>query len=176
MKQCILTVSTWLLHSDSAPSVTLNLAEQYPPMEAQGPIPDLLRKVLTAYETVSAILPGLGSSGRISGTGTSTQWWCRFYGMNLGSFCGMNLGRFCGMDQKVQGWGTLNLLYSSWGRGRCVARGLHEDCPWGSSAKAQACPGQSDPQTLQPLPCACTACSLPQMLLHPGPTRWEKSH
>ncbi|KFO52633.1 Inactive phospholipase C-like 2, partial [Corvus brachyrhynchos] len=52
MKQCILTVSTWLLHSDSAPSVTLNLAEQYPPMEAQGPIPDLLRKVLTAYETM----------------------------------------------------------------------------------------------------------------------------
>lgn len=58
MKQCILTVSTWLLHSDSAPSVTLNLAEQYPPMEARGPIPDLLRKVLTAYETVSALLPG----------------------------------------------------------------------------------------------------------------------
>lgn len=114
MKQCILTVSTWLLHSDSAPSVTLNLAEQYPSMEAQGPIPDLLRKVLTAYETVSAILPGPSSLGRlsgISGTGTSTQWWCRFCGMNLGSFCGMNLcmfcgmslGRFCGMDQKVQG-------------------------------------------------------------------------
>lgn len=75
MKQCILTVSTWLLHSDSAPSVTLNLAEQYPPMEAQGPIPDLLRKVLTAYETVSAIQPGLGALGRllgISDNGTST--------------------------------------------------------------------------------------------------------
>uniref|UniRef100_A0A8B9VSC9 Phosphoinositide phospholipase C n=1 Tax=Anas zonorhyncha TaxID=75864 RepID=A0A8B9VSC9_9AVES len=52
MKQCILTVAAWLLHSDSAPSVTLNLAEQYPAMEAQGPIPDLLRKVLTAYETM----------------------------------------------------------------------------------------------------------------------------
>lgn len=98
MKQCILTVSTWLLHSDSAPSVTLNLAEQYPPMEAQGPIPDLLRKVLTAYETVSAVLPGLGSLGKvpgISGIETSIQWWCRFYGMNLGSFCGMNLSAFC---------------------------------------------------------------------------------
>lgn len=58
MKQCILTVATWLLHSDSTPSVTLNLAEQYPPMEAQGPIPELLRKVLTAYETVSAGPPG----------------------------------------------------------------------------------------------------------------------
>ncbi|NWI12850.1 PLCL2 protein, partial [Crypturellus soui] len=52
MKQCILTVAAWLLHSDSAPSVTLNLAERYPPMEAQGPIPELLRKVLTAYETM----------------------------------------------------------------------------------------------------------------------------
>lgn len=55
MKQCILTVAAWLLHSDSSPSVTLNLAEKYPQMEAQGPIPDLLRKVLTAYETVSAV-------------------------------------------------------------------------------------------------------------------------
>ncbi|NXG38744.1 PLCL2 protein, partial [Dromaius novaehollandiae] len=52
MKQCIITVAAWLLHSDSAPSVTLNLAERYPPMEARGPIPDLLRKVLTAYETM----------------------------------------------------------------------------------------------------------------------------
>ncbi|NXN92029.1 PLCL2 protein, partial [Rhinopomastus cyanomelas] len=53
MKQCILTVATWLLHSDDgAPSVTLNLAEQYPPMEARGPIPELLRKVLAAYETM----------------------------------------------------------------------------------------------------------------------------
>ncbi|CAM5178466.1 unnamed protein product [Eretmochelys imbricata] len=51
MKQCILTVATWLLRSESTPSVTLNLGEQYPPMEAQGPVPELLRKVLTAYET-----------------------------------------------------------------------------------------------------------------------------
>uniref|UniRef100_A0A8C8RCY5 Phosphoinositide phospholipase C n=1 Tax=Pelusios castaneus TaxID=367368 RepID=A0A8C8RCY5_9SAUR len=51
MKQCILTVATWLVPSESAPSVTLNLGEQYPPMEAQGAVPELLRKVLTAYET-----------------------------------------------------------------------------------------------------------------------------
>nr|XP_042703134.1 inactive phospholipase C-like protein 2 isoform X2 [Chrysemys picta bellii] len=51
MKQCILTVAAWLLRSESAPSVTLNLGQQYPPMEAQGPVPELLRKVLTAYET-----------------------------------------------------------------------------------------------------------------------------
>ncbi|XP_067397446.1 inactive phospholipase C-like protein 2 isoform X2 [Emydura macquarii macquarii] len=51
MKQCILTVATWLVPSGSAPSVTLNLGEQYPPMEVRGPVPELLRKVLTAYET-----------------------------------------------------------------------------------------------------------------------------
>lgn len=68
MKQCILTVAAWLLHSDSAPSVTLNLAEQYPAMEAQGPIPDLLRKVLTAYETVSCGMGTLSGAGSTSST------------------------------------------------------------------------------------------------------------
>lgn len=73
MKQCILTVAAWLLHSDSAPSVTLNLAEQYPAMEAQGPIPDLLRKVLTAYETVSSGTGMLhGADGTSSTSSTSS--------------------------------------------------------------------------------------------------------
>ncbi|XP_033911421.3 inactive phospholipase C-like protein 2 isoform X3 [Acipenser ruthenus] len=52
MKQCILTVSTWLLNSDNTMLVTLNLSEHYPAMEAQGPIPELFRKVLTAYDTM----------------------------------------------------------------------------------------------------------------------------
>lgn len=99
MKQCILTVATWLLHSDSAPSVTLNLAEQYPPMEAQGPIPDLLRKVLTAYETVSAILPGLSSS-----------WGC-------------SAGLVAPGPPPCPGWGTPNLPHPSLCRGR-LRRGL----------------------------------------------------
>lgn len=74
MKQCILTVAAWLLHSDSAPSVTLNLAEQYPAMEAQGPIPDLLRKVLTAYETVSSGTGRLhGADGTSSASSTSSS-------------------------------------------------------------------------------------------------------
>ncbi|MGH0156591.1 UNVERIFIED_CONTAM: hypothetical protein FKN15_031762 [Acipenser sinensis] len=53
MKQCILTVSTWLLNSDNTVLVTLNLSGHYPAMEIQGPIPELLRKVLTAYETMT---------------------------------------------------------------------------------------------------------------------------
>ncbi|XP_069490565.1 inactive phospholipase C-like protein 2 [Ambystoma mexicanum] len=53
MKQCILTVSTWLLNSDnSSVTVTLDLADQYPSMEAQGPVPELLKKVLTSYESM----------------------------------------------------------------------------------------------------------------------------
>ncbi|KAM4691294.1 inactive phospholipase C-like protein 2 [Rhinophrynus dorsalis] len=50
MKQCILTVSAWLLNSDRPLTVTLNLCSQYPSLEAQGPVPELLKKVLTSYE------------------------------------------------------------------------------------------------------------------------------
>ncbi|XP_051774791.1 inactive phospholipase C-like protein 2 [Erpetoichthys calabaricus] len=52
MKQCILAVSTWLLNSDKALLVTVNLSETYPAMEAQGHVPELLRKVLSAYDTM----------------------------------------------------------------------------------------------------------------------------
>ncbi|KAJ8344723.1 hypothetical protein SKAU_G00289160 [Synaphobranchus kaupii] len=52
MKQCILTVSTWLLNSERALLVSVDLSEAYPTMEAQGPIPEVLRKVLTAYDTM----------------------------------------------------------------------------------------------------------------------------
>lgn len=59
MKQCILTVSSWLLNSEKSLCVTVDLSESYPTMEAQGAVPELLRKVLMAYDTVSlhAILP-----------------------------------------------------------------------------------------------------------------------
>uniref|UniRef100_A0AAV2KCZ7 Phosphoinositide phospholipase C n=1 Tax=Knipowitschia caucasica TaxID=637954 RepID=A0AAV2KCZ7_KNICA len=50
MKQCILTVSTWLMNSERSLKVTVDLSEPYPTMEAQGPVPELLRKVLTAYD------------------------------------------------------------------------------------------------------------------------------
>ncbi|TMS15031.1 Inactive phospholipase C-like protein 2 [Larimichthys crocea] len=50
MKQCILTVSTWLMNSERSLRVTVDLSETYPTMEAQGPVPELLRKVLNAYD------------------------------------------------------------------------------------------------------------------------------
>lgn len=52
MKQCILTVSSWLMNSERALRVTVDLSGAYPTMEAHGPVPELLRKVLTAYDTV----------------------------------------------------------------------------------------------------------------------------
>ncbi|KAK5855939.1 hypothetical protein PBY51_007570 [Eleginops maclovinus] len=50
MKQCILTVSTWLMNSERTLRVTVDLSETYPTMEAQGPVPELLRKVFNAYD------------------------------------------------------------------------------------------------------------------------------
>lgn len=52
MKQCILTVSSWLMNSERSLKVTVDLSETYPTMEAQGPVPELLRKVLNAYDMV----------------------------------------------------------------------------------------------------------------------------
>ena len=52
MKQCIMTVSSWLLNSERSLRVAVDLSETYPTMEAQGPVPELLRKVLNAYDTV----------------------------------------------------------------------------------------------------------------------------
>lgn len=52
MKQCILTVSTWLMNSERSLRVTVDLSETYPTMEAQGVVPELLRKVLNAYDMV----------------------------------------------------------------------------------------------------------------------------
>lgn len=53
MKQCILTVSTWLMNSERSLRVTVDLSETYPTMEGQGPVPELLRKVLNAYDMVN---------------------------------------------------------------------------------------------------------------------------
>lgn len=55
MKQCILTVSTWLMNSERSLRVTVDLSETYPTMEAQGPVPELLRKVLNAYDMVNEL-------------------------------------------------------------------------------------------------------------------------
>lgn len=52
LKQCILALSSRLIAADNNPVVLFNLKDQYPVMEAQGLLPDVLKKVATAYETV----------------------------------------------------------------------------------------------------------------------------
>ncbi|XP_007895786.1 inactive phospholipase C-like protein 2 isoform X2 [Callorhinchus milii] len=47
--QCIMALST-LLSNDHVPIVVLNLKADYPAMEPQGVIPEVLRKVVTAYD------------------------------------------------------------------------------------------------------------------------------
>ncbi|XP_066500705.1 inactive phospholipase C-like protein 2 [Hoplias malabaricus] len=52
LKQCILALSPRLIAADANPVVLFNLKDQYPIMEAQGLLPDVLKKVVTAYETM----------------------------------------------------------------------------------------------------------------------------
>ncbi|KAL6462167.1 hypothetical protein MHYP_G00285890 [Metynnis hypsauchen] len=52
LKQCILALSSRLIGADNNPVVLFNLKDQYPIMEAQGLLPDVLKKVVTAYETM----------------------------------------------------------------------------------------------------------------------------
>lgn len=41
------------MNSERSLRVTVDLSETYPTMEAQGPVPELLRKVLNAYDMVN---------------------------------------------------------------------------------------------------------------------------
>ncbi|XP_037746389.1 inactive phospholipase C-like protein 2 isoform X1 [Chelonia mydas] len=50
LMQCILAVSTRLVGPESTPLVLLNLSDQYPTMEIQGTVPEVLKKIVTAYD------------------------------------------------------------------------------------------------------------------------------
>ncbi|XP_060104728.1 inactive phospholipase C-like protein 2 [Heteronotia binoei] len=52
LMQCILAVSTRLVRSDNTPLVVMNLSDQYPTMELQAIVPEVLKKIVTAYETM----------------------------------------------------------------------------------------------------------------------------
>lgn len=53
LKQCILALCPRLMGPDNSPLLVFNLLEQYPYLEPQGPLPDLLKKVVTTYDLVS---------------------------------------------------------------------------------------------------------------------------
>lgn len=45
-----------LVGPDNTPLVVMNLSDQYPTMELQGIVPEVLKKIVTAYEMVSTSL------------------------------------------------------------------------------------------------------------------------
>ena len=53
LKQCILALSPRLAGPDVTPILLFNLADQYPELEPQGLLPEVLKKVVTTYEMVS---------------------------------------------------------------------------------------------------------------------------
>lgn len=54
LMQCMLAVSPRFLGPDNTPLVVLNLSDQYPTMELQGIVPEVLKKIVTTYDTVSS--------------------------------------------------------------------------------------------------------------------------
>ncbi|KAF3839582.1 hypothetical protein F7725_018299 [Dissostichus mawsoni] len=52
LKQCILALSPRLTGTDNSPLLLFNLAEQYPNLEPQGLLPEVLKKVVTTYDMV----------------------------------------------------------------------------------------------------------------------------
>lgn len=52
LKQCLLTLSSRLITSDSAPSVSLVMKDSFPYLEPLGALPDVQKKMLAAYDLV----------------------------------------------------------------------------------------------------------------------------
>lgn len=52
LKQCLLTLSSRLITSDSTPSVSLVMKDCFPYLEPLGTIPDVQKRMLAAYDLV----------------------------------------------------------------------------------------------------------------------------
>lgn len=59
LMQCMLAVSPRFLGPDNTPLVVLNLSEQYPTMELQGIVPEVLKKIVTTYDMMIQSLKAL---------------------------------------------------------------------------------------------------------------------
>lgn len=53
LKQCILALAPRLTGPDNSPVLLFNLKDEHPTVEAQGLLPEVLKKVVAAYEMVS---------------------------------------------------------------------------------------------------------------------------
>lgn len=52
LKQCILALAPRLTGPEHCPILVFNLTDQYPNLEPQGLLPEVLKKVVTTYEMV----------------------------------------------------------------------------------------------------------------------------
>uniref|UniRef100_A0A803J7D6 Phosphoinositide phospholipase C n=1 Tax=Xenopus tropicalis TaxID=8364 RepID=A0A803J7D6_XENTR len=52
LRQCIMALSTRLAGPDNTPVVVMNLNEQYPTMELQGTVPEVMKRILAAYDSI----------------------------------------------------------------------------------------------------------------------------
>lgn len=54
LKQCILALSPRLTGPDNSPLLMFNLNDQYPNLEPQGLLSEVIKKVVTTYDMVSS--------------------------------------------------------------------------------------------------------------------------
>lgn len=52
LMQCVLALGSRVSGPDGAPLLLFNLLDHYPTLEPQGPLPDVLRRVVSTYEMV----------------------------------------------------------------------------------------------------------------------------
>ncbi|CAG11094.1 unnamed protein product, partial [Tetraodon nigroviridis] len=56
LMQCVLALSSRVSAPDGTPLLLFDLQDHYPTLEAQGPLPEVLRRVISTYETVRKTL------------------------------------------------------------------------------------------------------------------------
>lgn len=52
LMQCVLALGSRVSGPDGAPLLLFDLRDHYPTLEPQGPLPDVLRRVVSTYEMV----------------------------------------------------------------------------------------------------------------------------
>lgn len=71
LKQCLLTLSSRLVAGDNTPSVSLAMKDTFPYLEPLGPLPDVQKKMLAAYDLVGR--EGCASDVCVAGGGVGIR-------------------------------------------------------------------------------------------------------
>ena len=53
LMQCVLALSSRVTGPEGTPLLLFDLRDHYPTLEPQGPLPDVLRRVVSTYEMVN---------------------------------------------------------------------------------------------------------------------------